>query len=87
MVEEDFAPSNVALEIRKPLDTSIVKLEVAPRKLFGKPVQTLMVNQLRELERNRKACKCTSKPRRNEKSLEDDIRLSKSHISSNVVSC
>jgi hypothetical protein len=67
VVEEDFDPSNVAKKSRKPLGTSIVKLEVAPRKLFGKPVQTLKVNQLQELKRNRKACKCTSKPRRSER--------------------
>jgi hypothetical protein len=45
-VEETFNLSTVVVEIRKALGTSIVELEVAPCKLFGKPVQTLKVNQL-----------------------------------------
>ena len=43
VVEEGFDPSKVAEEIRKTHNASIVKLEVAPRKFFGKPVQTVKV--------------------------------------------
>jgi mannitol-specific phosphotransferase system IIBC component len=55
------------LEIRKAFVASIVKLEVASRKLFGKPVQTAE-SQLQELKRNRKGCKSyfeTSKEQKN----------------------
>jgi DNA polymerase elongation subunit (family B) len=63
---------------------SIVKLEVAPRRFFGKPVQTVKVycnyaaklaRALRKLE-GVKDC------------LEDDVRLSMRHLTdNNVVPC
>jgi DNA polymerase I len=84
VVEEGFDPSKIAEEIRKTHNASIVKLEVAPRKLFGKPVQTVkvyandaakLVKALRTLE-GVKDC------------LEDDIRLSMQYlITNNVVPC
>ena len=39
VIAEGFDPSKVAEEISKTRNASIVKLEVAPRKFFGKPLQ------------------------------------------------
>src|SRR3972149_7446758 len=84
LIEEGFDPSKIAEEIRKTHSASIVKLEVAPRRLFGKTVQTVKVYSneavklakvLRTLE-GVKDC------------LEDDIRLSMQYlVTNNVVPC
>jgi DNA polymerase elongation subunit (family B) len=75
------------VEIRKALVASTVKLEVAPRKLFGKPVQTVKVN----CENSSETAKLASVLRNLEgakERLEDDVRLSMRHlINNNVVLC
>jgi DNA polymerase I len=87
VVEEGFDPSNVAEEIRKALATSIVKLEVAPRRFFGKPVQTVKVycgnpGDTAKLARKLRTFEGVKK------CLEDDIRLSMRYlIDNNVVPC
>ncbi len=43
VVEEGFDPAKVAEELKKTQGKAIVKLEIAPRRFFGKPVQTIKV--------------------------------------------
>lgn len=84
VIEEGFDPAKVAAETTKAYGDAVVKLEVAPRKYFGRPVQTLKIychdpaklaKALRSLE-GVKEC------------LEDDIRLSMRYlIDNNVVPC
>ena len=87
VVAEGFDASKLAEAIMNTYGSSIVKVEVAPRRFFGKPVQTIKVyckvatetgklaKQLRSLE-GVKDC------------LEDDIRASMRYlIDNNVVPC
>ncbi len=84
VVEDGYDPSKVAEELERTQGVAIVKLEVAERRFFGKPVQTVKVytgdvaklaKTVRKLE-GVKDC------------LEDDIRLSMHYlIDNNIVPC
>jgi DNA polymerase I len=87
VVAENFDPSKVAEEIRKTHNASIVKLEVAPRKFFGKPVQTVKV-YCRNPDEATKLARTLRKLEAIQDCLEDDIRLSMQYlITNNVVPC
>jgi DNA polymerase I len=87
VVEEGFDSSKVAEEIRKALAKSIVKTEVAQRRFFGKPVQTVKVycrnpNETAKLARVLRAFEGVKE------CLEDEVRLSMRYlIDNNVVPC
>lgn len=75
------------MEIRKALVAAIVKLEVATRKLFGKPVQTVKVNCKNSSETAKLASVLRNLEEAKER-LEDDVRLSmRQLINNNVVPC
>jgi DNA polymerase I len=87
VVEVGFDPSNVAEEIRKALASAIVKLEVAQRRFFGKPVQTLKV-YCRDPSDTAKLARTLRNFEGVKECLEDDIRLSMRYlIDNNVVPC
>jgi DNA polymerase I len=87
VVEEGFDPSKVVEEIRKTHNASIVKLEVAPRKFFGKPVQTVKV-YCRNPDEASKLARTLRTLEGIQDCLEDDIRLSMQYlITNNVVPC
>ena len=87
VVKEGFDPSKVAEEIRKFHSASIVKLEVAPRKLFGKPVQTVKVH-CRNPDETAKLARTLRNLEGIQDCLEDDIRLSMQYlITNNAVPC
>jgi DNA polymerase I len=87
VVEESFDPSKVAEEIRKTHNASIVKLEVAPRKFFGKPVKTVKV-YCRNPDETAKLARTLRNLEGVQDCLEDDIRLSMQYlITNNVVPC
>jgi DNA polymerase I len=87
VVEESFDPENVAEEIRKALAAAIVKLEVAPRRFFGKPVQTVKV-YCRNPSDTAKLARTLRNLEGVKECLEDDIRLSMRYlIDNNVVPC
>jgi DNA polymerase I len=87
VVEEGFDPSNVAEEIRKTLAAAIVKLEVVPRRFFGKPVQTMKV-YCRNPSDTAKLAKTLRNLEGIKECLEDDIRLSMRYlIDNNVIPC
>ena len=87
VIEEGFAPSKIAEEIRKAHSASIVKLEVAPRKFFGKPVQTLKV-YCSNSDAAAKLARALRTFEGVQDCLEDDIRLSMQYlIGNNVVPC
>jgi DNA polymerase I len=84
VVEEGFDPSKIVEEIRKTRSVSIVKLEVAPRRFFGKPVQTVKIysNETAKLAKALRTLEGVKD------CLEDDIRLSMQYlITNNVVPC
>ena len=84
VVEEGFDPPKVAAEIRKAHGEAVVKLEIAARRYFGKPVQVVKVYcndaaKLAKALRNLEGVK---------ECLEDDVRLSMRYlIDNNVVPC
>jgi DNA polymerase I len=87
VIEESFDPSKVAEEIRKTHNASIVKLEVAPRKFFGKPVKTVKV-YCRNPDETAKLARTLRTLEGVQDCLEDDIRLSMQYlITNNVVPC
>ncbi len=87
VVAESFDPSNVAEKIRKTLTASIVKLEVAPRRFFGKPVQTVKV-YCRTPSDTAKLARALRNFEGVKECLEDDIRLSMRYlIDNNMVPC
>jgi DNA polymerase I len=87
VVEEGFDPSKVAEEIRKAHNASIVKLEVASRRFFGKPVQTVKV-YCRAPDAAIKLARTLRTFEGVKECLEDDIRLSMQYlIGNNVVPC
>ena len=87
VVEDGFDASNVAEEIRKALATPTVKLEVVPRRFFGKPVQMVKVycgnpSDAAKLARTLRTFEGVKE------CLEDDVRLSMRYlIDNNVVPC
>jgi DNA polymerase I len=87
VIEEDSDPSNVAEHIKRTLASSIVKLEVAPRKFFGKLVQTVKIycntpNETAKLAKTLRSFEGVKE------CLEDDIRLSMRYlIDNNMVPC
>jgi DNA polymerase I len=87
VVDESFDPSNVAEKIRRTLVASIVKLEVAPRRFFGKPVQTVKV-YCRTPSDTAKLARALRNFEGVKECLEDDIRLSMRYlIDNNMVPC
>jgi DNA polymerase I len=87
VVAEDFEPSKVAEEIREIHGAATVKLEVAERKLFGKPVQTVKV-YCRNPAEKAKFARALRNLEGIKDCLEDDIRLSMRYlIDNNVVPC
>jgi DNA polymerase I len=87
VVEEQFDPSKVAEEIRKVLAESIVKTEVAQRRFFGKPVQTVKV-YCRNPKDTAKLARSLRSFEGVKECLEDDVRLSMKYlIDNNVVPC
>lgn len=84
VVEEGFDPPKVAAEIRKAHGEAVVKLEIAARRYFGKPVQVVKVYcndaaKLAKALRNLEGVK---------ECLEDDVRRSMRYlIDNNVVPC
>jgi len=87
VIAEGSDPSKVAEEIRKTHPASIVKLEVAPRKFFGKPMQTVKV-YCRNADETAKLARTLRTLEGIQDCLEDDIRLSMQYlIANNVVPC
>jgi DNA polymerase I len=87
VVEEGFDPSKVAEQIRKTHDASTVKLEVAPRKFFGKPVETVKVYR-RNPDEAAKLARTLRTFEGVQDYLEDDIRISMQYlVANNVVPC
>jgi DNA polymerase I len=87
VVEEGFDPSRVAAEINKALRDSVVRTEIAPRKLFGKPVNTVKV-YCRKPDEVSKLSKAVRTLEGVKDCLEDDIRPSMQYlIDNNVVPC
>ena len=87
VIEENFDPSKIAEEIRKTHNASIVKLEVAPRKFFGKPAQTVKV-YCRNPDEAAKLARILRTLEGVQDCLEDDVRLSMQYlIANNVVPC
>ncbi len=87
VIAEGFDPSKVAKEIWKKHNASIVKLEVAPRKFFGKLVQTVKLYCINPGETDKLARKLRDLEGIQD-CLEDDIRLSMQYlITNNVVPC
>jgi DNA polymerase I len=87
VVEEGFDPSKIAEEIRKAYSASIVKLEIAPRRFFGKPVKTVKL-YCRNIEETAKLARVLRTFEGVQDCLEDDIRLSMQYlIGNNVVPC
>ncbi len=84
---EGFDPAKVAEEIMKTHNASIVKLEVAPRKFFGKPVQTVKV-YCRKPDETAKLARTLRNLEGIQDCLENDVRLSMQYlITNNVVPC
>jgi DNA polymerase I len=87
VVEEGFVPSKVAEEIRKTHSASIVKLEIASRRFFGKPVETVKL-YCRNPDAAAKLARALRTFEGVQECLEDDIRLSMQYlIGNNVVPC
>ena len=87
VIEEGFDSAKVAEQIRKTHNASIVKLEVAPRKLFGKPVETVKL-YCRNPDATAKLARALRTFEGVQDCLEDDIRLSMQYlIGNNVVPC
>ena len=87
VVKEGFDPSKVAEEIRKTHNASIAKLEVAPRKFFGKPVQTVKI-YCKNPDETAKLARTLRNLEGVQDCLEDDIRISMQYlITNNVVPC
>ncbi len=84
VIEEGSDPSNVVKKIRSLLGDAVVKAEVAERKYFGKPVQTVKV-YCREPAKLAKVLRSVEGVK---DCLEDDIRVSMRYlIDNNVVPC
>jgi DNA polymerase I len=87
IIKEGFDPSKVAEQIKKTHNAAIVKLEVAPRKLFGKPVETVKL-YCRNPEAAAKLARTLRTFEGVQDCLEDDVRLSMQYlIGNNVVPC
>ena len=87
VIEKEFDPSKVAEEIRKALAGSIVKTEVAQRRFFGKPVQTVKV-YCRNPKDTAKLARSLRSFEGVKECLEDDVRLSMRYlIDNNIVPC
>ncbi|MCW4045696.1 MAG: DNA polymerase II [Candidatus Bathyarchaeota archaeon] len=87
VVQDGFDPLRVAAEIKKAHNASIVKLEIAARRFFGKPVQTVKI-YCRKPDATAKLAKTLRTLEGVQECLEDDIRLSMQYlISNNVAPC
>ena len=87
LIAEGFEPQKVADAISKAYGAAIVRLEIAPRKFFGKPVRTLKV-YCRGPEEIAKLVKAFRTFEGIQECLEDDIRFTMQYlISNNVVPC
>ncbi|MEM3880952.1 MAG: DNA polymerase domain-containing protein, partial [Candidatus Bathyarchaeia archaeon] len=87
VLAEGFDPAKVADQLWKAHTASIVKLEVAPRKLFGKPVQTLKV-YCKNPDETARLAKELREVEGIEECLEDDVRFTMQYlVSNNVVPC
>jgi DNA polymerase I len=87
VVQEGLDASRVAEQIRETHSASIVKLEVAPRKFFGKPVKTVKV-YCGNPDETAKLAKALRTLEGVQDCLEDDIRISMQYlVTNNVVPC
>jgi len=87
VIAEGFDAAKVADDISKAHNASIVKLEVASRRLFGKPVETVKFYCINP-DAAAKLAKALRTFEGIQDCLEDDIRLSMQYlISNNVVPC
>ncbi|MCX8152995.1 MAG: DNA polymerase II [Candidatus Bathyarchaeota archaeon] len=87
VIKEGFEPAKVAEEISKAHNLSIVKLEAAPRRFFGKPVQTIKV-YCRSPNEAARLAKAVREIEGVEMCLEDDVRFTMQYlVSNNVVPC
>jgi DNA polymerase I len=87
VVKDGFDPSKIAEEIMQTHSAAIVKAEVAERRLFGKPVQTVKV-YCRNPSEETKLAKALRSVEGVKDCLEDDIRLSMRYlIDNNIVPC
>ncbi len=87
VVDENFDPSMVAAEINKALGDSVVRTEIAPRKLFGKPVNTVKV-YCKKPDEVSMLSKALRRLEGVQDCLEDDIRPSMQYLIDNdVVPC
>ncbi|MGB9842148.1 MAG: DNA-directed DNA polymerase [Candidatus Bathyarchaeales archaeon] len=87
VIAENFDPAKVLEEIRKTHNASIVTLEVASRKFFGKPVQSIKV-YCRSPDETARLAKALRAVEGVEECLEDDVRFTMQYlVSNNVVPC
>jgi DNA polymerase I len=87
VVEEGFDALRVAAEINKALGDSVVRTEIAPQKLFGKPVNTVKV-YFKKPDEVSKLSKALRTLEGVKDCLEDDIRPSMQYlIDNNMVPC
>jgi DNA polymerase I len=87
VVKDGFDPSQVAEKIIKTHGTAFVKAEVAERRLFGKPVQTVKL-YCRNPSEETKLARALRSVEGVKDCLEDDIRLSMRYlIDNNIVPC
>jgi DNA polymerase I len=87
VVKEGFDPSQVAEKIIKTHGAAFVKAEVAERRFFGKPVQTVKV-YCRNPSEETKLARALRSVEGVKDCLEDDIRLSMRYlIDNNIVPC
>jgi len=87
VVEDGFDPATVAKEIEKGHYSSVVKVEVAARKFFGKSVNAIKV-YCKDPEAVAKNAKAFRKLEGVKDCLEDDIRYSMRYlIDNNIIPC
>lgn len=87
VMKDGFAPTKIADKIMQTHGATIVKMEVAERRLFGKPVQTVKV-YCRNPSEETKLARALRSVEGVKDCLEDDIRLSMRYlIDNNIVPC
>src|SRR3989304_7224790 len=87
VVEDGFDPATVVKEIEKGHYSSVVKVEVAARKFFGKSVNAIKV-YCKDPEAVAKNAKAFRKLEGVKDCLEDDIRYSMRYlIDNNIIPC
>lgn len=87
VIKEGVDAAKVAEEISRVYAASIVKWEIAPRRLFGKPVQTIKI-YCRSPDETAKLAKALRAAEGVQECLEDDVRFTMQYlVSNNVVPC